>query len=718
LQLGDVMFTRSSNLLRLAVSIGVSLLLLAFILRLALGQDDAARPGVLSVLRNVSVGYVGGYVVFSLVQTFFRAVRYRVLIRAASEAPPPTLLHTTLVTLARNMFVDLLPARAGELSYIAMMNRGYSVPGGACVSSLSVSFLFDLIALLLILLVLAARQLLTAGIEGWLLGVLGVLLLVCVAGVLVLFLALRPAVALARRLAGKLARWKPVDKTLVFADEAAEAIAFTRRSGTLGAVLGLSLLVRGGKYAGLIMLFHAVAGPSFPVLADAPVFNVLCALLGAEAAASLPIPAFMSFGAYEAGGLLALTLLGFAAASSGVVMLAMHILSQCVDYLLGGAGLVAFIFSAARPRVAAASRPGRRLVFAAAAAALVVAGLGSAAWQWRKVGKLGSLRPPGAGAPVRPTEAQHRRRAAATRPLRGFLVWSSNRYGNHDILMMRLPGLAVTRLTTHAHTETFPRISPDGRRVVFCRSRAPWVSQRNPLAWDVVIIELATGKETRLAENANTPTWSDDGQAVLYQHRSGRFVRHALAPNRAGVLLESGSGPVPENVELQTPHRSDAAAASVVTLRGARRAVMVYPDRGDPVTVSRSGCQGTWSPDGRWLYFVDHGGRGKNAIFRRAFPSGKNELWLDLEGAYSHEYFPRPSNDGRHLVLGACAAGHEHDTADYEIFLWAAGAAPADAVRLTFHSGNDCWPDLWLEQGRAVPPRNPAPAAAPTGDPR
>jgi hypothetical protein len=73
-------------------------------------------------------------------------------------------------------------------------------------------------------------------------------------------------------------------------------------------------------------------------------------------------------------------------------------------------------------------------------------------------------------------------------------------------------------------------------------------------------------------------------------------------------------------------------------------------------------------------------------------------LWLDLPGPYSHEYVPKVSNDVRWLVLGACATGHEHDTADYEIFLWKIGSAPEAAVRLTHHTGNDCWPDVFIER--------------------
>ena len=72
----------------------------------------------------------------------------------------------------------------------------------------------------------------------------------------------------------------------------------------------------------------------------------------------------------------------------------------------------------------------------------------------------------------------------------------------------------------------------------------------------------------------------------------------------------------------------------------------------------------------------------------------------DLPGAYSHEYFPKISNDGRWLVWGAAAEGHEHDRADYEIFVWEIGTPWERAVRLTHYPGNDQWPDLWVRPHR------------------
>ena len=47
------------------------------------------------------------------------------------------------------------------------------------------------------------------------------------------------------------------------------------------------------------------------------------------------------------------------------------------------------------------------------------------------------------------------------------------------------------------------------------------------------------------------------------------------------------------------------------------------------------------------------------------------------------------------MVWAASAEGHEHDRADYEIYLWEVGTSWDDAVRVTHYTGNDQWPDIW-----------------------
>ncbi len=280
---------------------------------------------------------------------------------------------------------------------------------------------------------------------------------------------------------------------------------------------------------------------------------------------------------------------------------------------------------------------------------------------------------------------------------RGFVVWSSNRHGNHDILMMELPERRITRLTEHPHTEYFPRISPDGRWLVFSRSHQPWVSQRNQGPWDVILLDLKRGKERLLAKNGNTPTWSADGKYVYFQRNIRQFIEHEVKTGKERVVFESGRGKIKPESGLQTPHLSPGRDYVAVTLRHKQHLMGIVDLAGNLTRIS-DGCQLTWSKRGDFLYYIDYGGRMKNALYIYDPATGKSRQWLDMPGEHSHEYFPKLSNDERFLVLGSSSGGHEHDSADYEIFLWRVDAPADSATRLTFHTGNDNWPDVYLYQ--------------------
>jgi Tol biopolymer transport system component len=320
---------------------------------------------------------------------------------------------------------------------------------------------------------------------------------------------------------------------------------------------------------------------------------------------------------------------------------------------------------------------------------LVVAVAVAAYMRWQL--KQGRRTPPPAGVSVVIEKV-----AQAAELPSGFVVWSSNRFGNHDILKMDLPQRNITRLTTHPHTEYFPRISPDGRYIVFSRSQKPWVSQRNQELWDVILLDLETGKERLLAKNGNTPTWSSDGRKVYYQHKVFNLAEIDIKTGEQRILFSSGKGDVAKNAGLQTPHYNAETKKMAVTLRYGQHMTAIIDMDGKISRVSDS-CQLTWSKQGGFLYHTDHGGKMKNAFYLYDPKTGKSSKWLDLPGEYSHEYFPKLSNDEKYLVFAASKGGHEHDSADYEIFLWQVGTPATSANRLTFHTGNDNWPDVYLE---------------------
>ncbi len=278
--------------------------------------------------------------------------------------------------------------------------------------------------------------------------------------------------------------------------------------------------------------------------------------------------------------------------------------------------------------------------------------------------------------------------------LKAKVVWSSSRSGNHELYMLSLPEMEFYRLTHNDRVEYYSRFSPDGQRIVFARSQRLWVSERDESAWDVWVMDLATREETEVAKNGNYPQWVG-GDKISFM-RGGQVVLKDLKSGQEKVLYDAASPPV-KGVP-QTPELSPDQRRLAFTARGALRGTMVYDLVAGKLREVAGGCEITWYPDSRRVLWVENGGQGGTQILHSALEPVKPQVLMDLPGAYSHEYFPRLSRDGQWLVWGAAAKGHEHDIADYEIFLWKVGTPWESALRLTQNQANDRWPDIFIEK--------------------
>ena len=711
---------------RLLLSAACSLFVLGLLLSLASSFGANAAPSdIVAALRSAIPALVCAYALCQLLQGFARAQRARVLLRASLDGSrTPGLFRMLLVTFVRGACADMLPARIGELSYVAMLNRGCDVPAADCLSSLSIGLLFDFLALLA---VLAAA--IPAAAQGMsLVGSLAMLAVLCAVGVALLFFAL-PAMAAWRWERFALFRRGPLAWLLKLARDIAAAVVAVRCGRVAGRVLALSLAVRAAKYAGLYMLFVAVTRPLWPALSHAPVPAVLVALIAAEGAASLPVPTFLSFGSYEAGGLAALTALGFPAGDSLVAMMAMHILSQIVDYSLGGIAFLVFSWTSHSTNSANCANAVNAVNDANGANTttslrqpllallFLVSAFLFAAWEARAAQKRGRLTAPPKGEAVQPTTTEAAARDAALRICGGKVVWSSNRSGSHDIWILDGPGAVPRRLTRSEYTDTYPRFSPDGTKVAFSRSTEPWVSQRNFDKWDTWVLDLATGEERLVATNAYEACWTTYRtipNALAFVRAGGtQLVRTTLDGGEEEVILQTGVPPLADGVLVTLPDAQASDPQFALTLRGKHWATARYSPWdagvGNPPSLrdTAGGCQMVWRKDEPGIntsdtpVWIDHPGRQRNAIYTLDEHGEDPVVLLDAPEPWSHEYFPRFAEGGRWLVYGASTGGHEQDVADYEIFLWDTADTNTPPVRLTFHTGNDCWPDIWTPPGEA-----------------
>ncbi len=280
---------------------------------------------------------------------------------------------------------------------------------------------------------------------------------------------------------------------------------------------------------------------------------------------------------------------------------------------------------------------------------------------------------------------------------KGKLVWSSSRTGTHQIYLLTLPDLRLYQLTNHPHVSYYPRLSPEGNRVLFARSQRRWVSERDQRPWDIYLFDLGTGRETLVVKNGNFPAWRPDGEHLTFLRGDQVLLKKLVGPKEK-VLFNGRREPY--QAEIQTPELSPRDPDLLaLTLRGKLDGVFLLRLSQDRFTHLGGGsCELTWMPDGREVVWVENGGRGGTRIVLSNLEGREKKVLMDLPLSFSHEYFPRVSNDGQWLVWGASEGGHEHDLADYEIFLWKIGRPWEEAVRITYNSANDRWPDIHVNR--------------------
>ena len=637
------------------------------------------------------------YIILSLIGTFFRAVRYRILIKAAGEdeASTPDMKSLFLITAVRGMVVDLLPARLGELIYIALVKKisGTSVHRG--LTSLVFAMVLDVavlapIALILVLFIGFPNN---APLKVALVAIVIVVMFYC---------GVRFALPWIAKLIRKITPSNQgiLGKLLGLLEQLFDAVESTVKAKVLGKVLALSVLVRGLKYAGLLILFHGVVANSFPALLEFGNLEVMAAMIASEMTAALPIPTLMSFGAWEIGGMTFMSFLGAPPTDTLIALIVVHILTQTVDYSLGLVALFMVLTQVnpitkpinASTHSSTIKRWGIALVLSIVSLALLIGGWKAYQSEKEKNDQRLNI-----------NHYENIEKPAWFNQLSGLIVWSSNRMGNHNIMMMSLPDMRVTPLTTHPHTETHPRVSPDGKQVVFSRSHKPWQSWRSQRPWDIVIKNIKTEKEIRIP-NGISPTWSEDGKQVFFYRHRGEMWSYNIESEKEIKIAQTSLGEI-EGQELFWPSINPSGQMAVAYRdHGRPRNIITNSNILDPnangdITHIADGCMITWSPSADFAFFVsnDEGGKQKNQFNRYDPVSGEITKWLDLPGEHSHEYFPRLDPSEQYLVFAASSGGHEPDIEDYEIFLWKTDTDNAEAMRLTFDGGNDSWPDIYIK---------------------
>ncbi len=309
-------------LISLAVTVGVFWYLLSRI--------DLAE--LFSTATSMTPGYLWVFAILLLTGALARAVRFWLLI---DRMAPLHLL--ILIVMARNLFVDLLPARLGELSYVYLLTKRAGRPAEDGLASLFLAVLFDLVALvpllILAILVVGSDDMISVPILAGAAVTLGALA----------FLAMRAAVPLGTWVARWLGPGDPLQfetapwraKVAQLIRRTVEALRNVRSRGIFWRVLLVSIVVRLCKFGSYYFLVLAIMTPLSYTIDGLGFFRVFLGVVAAELAAALPIHGIAGFGTFEVAWILSFSRLGFSTEHAIMSGILTHGTSQVVEYSLG-----------------------------------------------------------------------------------------------------------------------------------------------------------------------------------------------------------------------------------------------------------------------------------------------------------------------------------------------------------------------------------------------
>jgi hypothetical protein len=317
------------------------------------------------------------------------------------------------------------------------------------------------------------------------------------------------------------------------------------------------------------------------------------------------------------------------------------------------------------------------------------------------------------GSPATPDAKQQKLLNDFKGKLSGKIVWSSSRSNSkHDIWIMNADGTDQKQLTKGDYVDWFSRFSPDGSKVMFARSKFGWVNEMDAEMfdkWDIWMINTDGSDEKKVVENACWGTWRPTGDSIVFARGPKVFIK-CLSDGNETEIFDAGQT-IKKGAYSQQPQMSPDGKFLAITIRGTDRQTGIFNRQTKVWNGTGGGCQINWYPSSREVVRMNegHGNGGTEVLHIKIDDNGKplikiaglavpKELKLmDLPGRRSHEYFPMIDKSGQWMVWCATQYGHEHDIVDYEVFIWKMGTGPKTPVQLTFHTGNDRWPDIHLD---------------------
>jgi Tol biopolymer transport system component len=306
-----------------------------------------------------------------------------------------------------------------------------------------------------------------------------------------------------------------------------------------------------------------------------------------------------------------------------------------------------------------------------------------------------------------------------------LIVFASNRdSSNTQLYAMNLDGSNLVRLTNNNFNDDYPRLSPDGTKILFQSDRD------NPENgnYDIYVLNADGSGQTRLTTDAvddSMAVWSPDGSKIAFQSlRNGPYyqvyVMNADGTNQLnisnGVSVDSQPSWSPDGTKIAFASDRDhtgTPSVYIMNANGSNQTRLTFAS--EPFKDE----QPIWSPDGSRIAFVstrdsvvetwqetdDEGG----ILVRTAVRTNKEIYLMNADGSnpvrltntLENDDSPNWSPDGTQLVF---RSERDRDCCDGTPQLWLMNADGSNQVNLSNNPFGDYGPSWSQNVGNASPP--------------
>ena len=321
------------NILSFLISIAISVALMFFLFRYI--NYETLKDLFLNLY------YPAIFVYFALLASgiAFRTWRYKLMLPGVSIG----FFGLAGVTIIRNLFVDFLPARIGELSFIWVLNKRYKVSVELGGSAFIGAFVYDLIALFPLLVIAIGLSPLRAQETGkWLMVLFtGAFIFMSVAVIFskrvlprIISILMHPKIITLAR------RYKFVKILYEKGIQILQQLVLLGEQGIGGKLFLLSLGVRLSKYISLFFLFFAVVRSMGFTFQELNPFTIFSGTAFTEVSSLLPIQGLAGLGTWEATWAAVFTFFGFSEKTAILSGIGVHWITQITEYSLGILSLI------------------------------------------------------------------------------------------------------------------------------------------------------------------------------------------------------------------------------------------------------------------------------------------------------------------------------------------------------------------------------------------